>query len=420
MRKISLLLLASALLLSPTVASAQSSPGLVFGQVPTPAQWNSYFAAKQDVLGFSPVNRAGDTMQGELITSPSATGGAGLSLPHGVAPTSPVNGDVWTTTGGLFARINGSTVGPFATGAGGLTVGTSTVASGTPGRVLFDNSGVLGEYATVPLANGGTNNSLTASAGGIPWSDASKLNILAGTSTPGQCLLSGNLAAPTWGSCSGAAAVSSVTDSGAGTLTISPTTGAVLAALNLSHANTWAALQTFTNSTIKLLGSSTGGTTFTSANAGASNFTLTVPGVTDTLAVLGTNQTHSATQTFSGTLNASGTFQIAGNAMTFPGAPATISQTIASGGKVLATGAIGSGTCTSAQTDTATGALTTDAVIATFNADPSGTTGYSPTINGMLTILAYPTSGTVNYKVCNNTAASITPGAVTINWRVVR
>jgi hypothetical protein len=47
-------------------------------------------------------------------------------------------------------------------------------------------------------------------------------------------------------------------------------------------------VMTFANSDLKLLGSSTGATTFTSANAGASNFTLTLPAVTDTVAVLGT------------------------------------------------------------------------------------------------------------------------------------
>lgn len=56
----------------------------------------------------------------------------------------------------------------------------------------------------------------------------------------------------------------------------------------LGTAQTWTAVQTFTNSDLALLGSSTGKTTFTSANAGASNFTLTVPAVTDTLATLGT------------------------------------------------------------------------------------------------------------------------------------
>lgn len=36
-----------------------------------------------------------------------------LRIPHGVAPTAPVNGDVWTTVAGLFVRINGATIGPL-------------------------------------------------------------------------------------------------------------------------------------------------------------------------------------------------------------------------------------------------------------------------------------------------------------------
>jgi hypothetical protein len=35
---------------------------------------------------------------------------APLRIPHGTAPSSPTNGDLWTTTSGIFARINGSTV----------------------------------------------------------------------------------------------------------------------------------------------------------------------------------------------------------------------------------------------------------------------------------------------------------------------
>jgi len=34
-------------------------------------------------------------------------------IPHGSAPSSPVNGQIWTTTAGLYVRINGSTVGPI-------------------------------------------------------------------------------------------------------------------------------------------------------------------------------------------------------------------------------------------------------------------------------------------------------------------
>lgn len=63
-------------------------------------------------------------------------------------------------------------------------------------------------------------------------------------------------------------------------------------------AGTFTAIQTFTNSDLKLLGSSTGATTFTSANAGASNFTITFPAVTDTLACLGTAQQFTKQQNF--------------------------------------------------------------------------------------------------------------------------
>lgn len=98
----------------------------------------------------------------------------------------------------------------------------------------------------------------------------------------------------------------------------------------------------------------------------------------------------------------------------------TITRTIASGAKALATSAISSATCTSAQTDTATGTASTDAIIVSFNGDPTAVTGYVPLTAGMLTIIPYPTTNTVNFKVCNNTGSSITPGAVTINWRVVR
>ncbi|MFX5743103.1 hypothetical protein ABTE37_19385, partial [Acinetobacter baumannii] len=48
------------------------------------------------------------------------------------------------------------------------------------------------------LAYGGTAASLTASIGGIVYSGASALAILAGTATASRMLLSGSSAAPTW------------------------------------------------------------------------------------------------------------------------------------------------------------------------------------------------------------------------------
>lgn len=53
-----------------------------------------------------------------LATGGSSNPGSGapLRIPHGVTPTTPVNGDFWTTTAGLFVQINGGTVGPLVGG----------------------------------------------------------------------------------------------------------------------------------------------------------------------------------------------------------------------------------------------------------------------------------------------------------------
>jgi len=107
---------------------------------------------------------------------------------------------------------------------------------------------------------------------------------------------------------------------------------------------------------------------------------------------------------------------------TFPNASATIPQTIASGTVSLGTTTVNTGTCSSAiDGGTATGVLTTDSIIATANADPTGVTGYTPATTGTLYVWAYPTADHVNFKLCNNTSSNITPGsAVTLNWRVIR
>lgn len=51
----------------------------------------------------------GPTFTGKVITAVPTTTAAGLNLPHGAAPTTPVNGDLWSTTTGLFLRQNGTT-----------------------------------------------------------------------------------------------------------------------------------------------------------------------------------------------------------------------------------------------------------------------------------------------------------------------
>jgi hypothetical protein len=52
-------------------------------------------------------------VSGLLKSAASSATIAGVNLPHGTAPGTPTNGDMWTTTAGLFVRINGVTVGPL-------------------------------------------------------------------------------------------------------------------------------------------------------------------------------------------------------------------------------------------------------------------------------------------------------------------
>jgi hypothetical protein len=96
------------------------------------------FAAPGSIGSTTPGSGSFTTVTGTglFLTPASATGGAGLRLPHGTAPTSPTNGDIWTTTGGVYARINGSTVGPLGTGG-------STTPGGSSGDIQYNNAGAF-------------------------------------------------------------------------------------------------------------------------------------------------------------------------------------------------------------------------------------------------------------------------------------
>jgi hypothetical protein len=79
--------------------------------------------------GFAPI-------QSGKITLPasSASGGASLNIPHGTAPSSPVNGDVWTTTAAPYVRLNGTTRTIYHTG-NLATVSQAEAEAGTAGTV---------------------------------------------------------------------------------------------------------------------------------------------------------------------------------------------------------------------------------------------------------------------------------------------
>lgn len=100
--------------------------------------------------------------------------------------------------------------------------------------------------------------------------------------------------------------------------------------------------------------------------------------------------------------------------------PIAGTQTIVSGSQAMGTSAISSGTCATVINTTATGVAATDAIQATPNADPTGVTGYAVASGGSLYIVVWPTANTINWKVCNPTSGSLTPAALSMNYRVVR
>jgi hypothetical protein len=121
---------------------------------------------------------------GKVNTVPAVTGGAGFNIPHGTAPTTFVDGDIWTTTGGLFARINGSsnqimdltttqtisgaktfsnanqTLGN-STAAGTIAIGTGATVSGSTRVVNIGTASAAGSTNNINIGGGSGTTSVT-------------------------------------------------------------------------------------------------------------------------------------------------------------------------------------------------------------------------------------------------------------------
>ena len=197
---------------------------------------------------------------------------------------------MWVTNGvigdgGTAAQGNLSSVG--VTASGPAICQNSAVTTVAYNQICL---GVTSTSATLSVTNvGGATGGLTLN---VPSLTITGFNGCLQASTAGVITSTGSPCGS-----GGGGNVTSVTNND-GTLTISPTTGAVVASLNLGNANTWTATQTF----------------------GTVNFTGTIEisGTTVTLATLAANQTFSGTDTFSGTLNVTGTFKIGGATVSLP------------------------------------------------------------------------------------------------------
>lgn len=154
------------MLLCTTPAFAQaltpacSNPAPSYGVVWTSGQWIACLSSFQAYLGYVPLNIAGGNMTGELYFQTSLTSNAPTNWPLGVAPTSPVNGDVWFTSAGMFYRAGGVTVGPLVGSAGGTSFATSITVGTT-----YTNQAIISGSATGPsLSTSGGNLTLLPSS----------------------------------------------------------------------------------------------------------------------------------------------------------------------------------------------------------------------------------------------------------------
>ena len=140
-------------------------PITTYGYVATPAQWGQAFTNKQDYLGAAPCIVTGCVMTGEISSAASTAISSGFNIAPGVAPTTPINGDIWTTTAGLYVRINGVTIGPLISQnfTGSLTVtgaliSSGAVPTGTSGSCVassFVGGATAGKF-TAPTCAAGT------------------------------------------------------------------------------------------------------------------------------------------------------------------------------------------------------------------------------------------------------------------------
>jgi hypothetical protein len=167
--------------------------------------------------------------------------------------------------------------------------------------------------------------------------------------------------------------------------------------------------------------------------------TLTIPAITSTLFASGQTLSVVNYSTSTEAVSSTPTVNAQGGCSTTNGIPAastwqltsngtsidcfqTISAnsvvSLASGSQALGTVAISSGTCATTIQVAITGATTADTANVTYTTDPNTVTGYKASASGKLDTTGFMTAGELNIEVCNGTASSITPSAMSVHYSV--
>lgn len=234
---------------------------------------------------------------GVLITSAGGVPSISSTLP------SAVQGNI-TSLGTITSGVwNGSVIGAtyggtgVNNGASTITLGGSLTTSGAftstftmtnTTSVTFPTSGTLATTSQIPsfplsLANGGTNANLTAANGGIVYSSATALAILAPTATANQILMSGSNTTPAWSTATFASTYSASTllySNGANTVTGLTTADSAVLVTSAAGVPAWSG--TMTNGQL-IIGSTSGTPTAATLSAG-SGITITNGSGTITIA----------------------------------------------------------------------------------------------------------------------------------------
>lgn len=246
--------------------------------------------------GITPVKIYGDPTTHRLLVTPSGSGSGtvtsvsvvtanGFAGTVATATTTPAITLSTTITGVL--QGNGTTISAATTtGSGNVVLATSpTLVTPVLGVATGTSLALGGGTALTTTNQTGTGNIVLATS---PTLVTPTLGVATATTINGNTFTTGTYTLT---------GTAGKTLNFTNTLTLSGTDSTILtfpatsqAIAGLSSSQTYLGTPTFGNQFI-LLGASTGGTTFVSANAGASNFSLTFPAVTDTVAVLATAQT---------------------------------------------------------------------------------------------------------------------------------